>query len=131
MRRLLPQPGPRSACIAEIIEEDVHHIVEILELIGVQPHLSLPRRARKCEDRGDNMQAVLRKLDAVIDHPSRVPRSRSPGPGITVFKRAAFLMRKVLLTMQGASLMTSAEDHPAHIPQGFHELPQTEPRSSD
>ncbi len=53
--KALSQPGLRSMRVAEIVEEDVHHIVEIFGPARIQPHLTLPRRARKRDDRRDDM----------------------------------------------------------------------------
>ena len=41
--------------------EYVHHIGEILELIGVQPHLSPPRRARRCDNRRNQHEGGAEK----------------------------------------------------------------------
>nr|BFD96371.1 hypothetical protein KitaXyl93_77310 [Kitasatospora sp. Xyl93] len=68
----LPQPGLRVVRIAEVVEEHMHRVVEVLELIRIEPHLSLPRRAGQRFNRRHDMEAVVRQSNAVINHVLRV-----------------------------------------------------------
>jgi hypothetical protein len=77
--KALPQPGQRILCIAEVVKQDVHHVVETLELVRVKPDLPLPRRACKRHDCRNDVQAVVRQRDAAINHGSRVLTSSSAG----------------------------------------------------
>ncbi|PWK66515.1 hypothetical protein BCL76_1101 [Streptomyces sp. CG 926] len=70
--KALPKPGPRIVRIAEVVEKHVDGVVEVLELIRIEPHLSLPCRTGQCHDRRYDMKAVVRQSNAVIDHEPRV-----------------------------------------------------------
>jgi hypothetical protein len=55
----LPQPGQRIVRITEVVEEDVHGVVEVLEPVRIEPHFPLPCRAGQGYDRGHYMEAVM------------------------------------------------------------------------
>ncbi|MFD8708714.1 hypothetical protein ACFV1W_40080 [Kitasatospora sp. NPDC059648] len=58
--------------IAEVVEEHVHGVVEILELVPVEPYFPLPGRAGQGHDRRDDMEPEVREGDAVINHGQRL-----------------------------------------------------------
>ncbi|GGQ66385.1 hypothetical protein GCM10010496_32400 [Streptomyces asoensis] len=50
----------------------MHDVVEVLELIRIEPHLSLPCRAGQGHDGRNNMEAIVGQSNTVINHEPRV-----------------------------------------------------------
>ncbi|RLU77136.1 hypothetical protein CTZ27_38215 [Streptomyces griseocarneus] len=72
----------------------MHHVVEVLGLVRVEPHLALPGRAGQRHNRGHHVETVVRQGDAVIDHQPRVLTSWSAGPQGSVLGRIADEVRE-------------------------------------